>query len=765
MRHPAALRSLESVLRLLDERGHRVHLLLGRVKPDAHKALQQFADECRSLTFGSLPGPGSPGWSRQAIGWDVLARRLRVDADYLRYLEPAYADAPALRARAAANAHPLVRRTAGVAGAAGPRGPRLVRWMIEHVERCLEPPPHVERSLLDFEPDVVVVTHLARDSIQADYVRAAKRLGIHTVYPVFSWDNLTNKGLVHELPELVLVWNELQADEAVELQGIPRSQVRVLGAWSYDHWFDWQPSRSRAELSGELGLAADRPLVLYVCSSGFVARDEVAFVRRWLAALRRSGGPTAEAGVVIRPHPRNAGQWAGVSLDDPRATVWPQLGEEPLEVASRRNYFDSIYHAAAVVGINTSAQIESAIVGRPVHTILADEFKETQQGTLHFQYLRAEDFGHLYVGRTLEEHVQQLEESLRGRPDDGRNERFLRRFIRPIGLDVAASPLYADVVEQLAGHDSRPDAGPALAPLVRRAVSPVAAAAVRRSARRRQQSPAPPDALKGTLRRIRRETKSAVLVSPWLGAETGELLRWIPFLRWCQTATLGLRDRLVVVARGSSLAWYEGVGSRRLAAEEVLPLAELGALQESFPDVGVDARDRLERDLGVEGALFLVPRIADADRLRLGPDSSEARLEFEALSIPPLPLGLSLPEEFVAVRDDGRGAEIVSALAERTAAVRMEGRGGAERAAVLGRARGFVGPFGVDACLSLLLGRPAVVLGDGGSDPDDLRIAAAHLDRRPFGGLRLLEATGPAEDAADQALRLVEGSVGALAAV
>ncbi len=129
---------------------------------------------------------------------------------------------------------------------------------LEHAERSVEPPPHVVQFLQDFDPDVVVVTHLARDSVQADYVRAAKRLGIHTAYPVFSWDNLTNKGLVHELPEVVLVWNESQAKEAVELQDIPRERVRVLGAWSYDHWFDWSRS-SLAARSSAPGRPARRP--------------------------------------------------------------------------------------------------------------------------------------------------------------------------------------------------------------------------------------------------------------------------------------------------------------------------------------------------------------------------------------------------------------------------------------------------------------------------------------------------------------------------
>jgi hypothetical protein len=764
MRHPAALRSLGSVLRMLDERGHHVHLVFDRVKPEAHRVLQQFADECRTLTFGSLPGRGSPGWRREAIGWDVLARRLRVDADYLRYLEPSYAEAPALRARAASKAHPLVRRTARIAGVTGAAGVRGLRGLLEQFERCLEPPPHVDRFLAEVAPDVVVVTHLARDSVQADYVRAAKRLGIHTAYPVFSWDNLTNKGLVHELPEIVMVWNELQAVEAVELQSIPREQVRVLGAWSYDHWFEWQPSRSRADFSAEVGLRADRPLILYVCSSGFVARDEVAFVRRWLAALRGSGGLLAEAGVLVRPHPRNAGQWAGVSLDDPQATVWPRLGEEPLEVVSRQNYFDSIHHAAAVVGINTSAQIESAIVGRPVHTILAEEFRETQQGTLHFQYLQAEGFGHLHVGRTMSEHLEQLEESLRGRPDDGRNERFLRRFVRPLGLDVPASPLYVEALEDLARSSCRPERGPLLAPVVRRVLAPLAQTASRRAERRRRDARAgEADELRDSLRRIRRRPDAPVLAGPWLGEELGELLLWIPLLRWAQTSTLGLRDRLVVVARSSSLEWYEGIGARRLAVEDLLSRAHLADATDSFPELATGIREPLARAAGLEQEEHLGPRLAERNRSRLVPPPDVPTQQRTPLEFAPLvepgspPPHLELPERFVAVARGASDAEVIAALARRVTVVDLDGLDRSAQAAVLARARGFVGGFGVEVCLALLLGRPAVVVADDVAT-EEMRIASRFLNRRPFGPLHLAEA-GPADAAAERAVGLLATSV------
>ena len=48
-----------------------------------------------------------------------------------------------------------------------------------------------------------------------------------------------------------------------------------------------------------------------------------------------------------------------------------------------------------------------------MHTVLAPEFQENQEGTLHFHYLRTVGGGMLRTGRTLEEHHAQLAASLR----------------------------------------------------------------------------------------------------------------------------------------------------------------------------------------------------------------------------------------------------------------------------------------------------------------------------------------------------------------
>ncbi|MEO2004856.1 MAG: hypothetical protein ABGY41_12240 [Candidatus Poribacteria bacterium] len=112
-----------------------------------------------------------------------------------------------------------------------------------------------------------------------------------------------------------------------------------------------------------------------------------------------------------------------------------------------------MYHAAGVVGINTTALIEAAILGRTVHTILATEFATRQTGTLHFRYLLPDNGGFLQVATTLDQHLDQLTHTLR-HPDRrvDATDQFVNGFLRPHGRERAATPLLVDAIERLAAR-------------------------------------------------------------------------------------------------------------------------------------------------------------------------------------------------------------------------------------------------------------------------------------------------------------------------
>jgi hypothetical protein len=111
----------------------------------------------------------------------------------------------------------------------------------------------------------------------------------------------------------------------------------------------------------------------------------------------------------------------------------------------------SLLMSDAVVGINTTAMIEAAIIGRPVLTIRDDEFVHSQAETLHFGYLPIDAGGCAHVATTLDMHVAQLERVLRD-PAESLNvaSRFVRRFIRPLGENDAATNHVCDVIARVA---------------------------------------------------------------------------------------------------------------------------------------------------------------------------------------------------------------------------------------------------------------------------------------------------------------------------
>jgi hypothetical protein len=298
MRHSGYVRNFESTLRMLCERGHVVHLgFQGRTKYDqldpTHIA-QQLADRYPTFTYGEAPIRND--------GWGLLGRDLRLGRDYLRYLRPEYRGAPKLRARATRDAPPWVVRRAERGLLATSAGRAVLSSSLLTMNSAIPRDPAIDRFVRESKADLLIVTPLIEPgSPQVDYVTSARAHGIPTALCVASWDNLTNKGLIHEAVDLVAVWNDAMKDEAVRFHGVAPERVAVTGAAAFDHWFDWRPSTTREAFCARVGLRADRPYLLYLCSSRFVAPDEVPFVRRWVEELRRSTGTGARGWCLVRP--------------------------------------------------------------------------------------------------------------------------------------------------------------------------------------------------------------------------------------------------------------------------------------------------------------------------------------------------------------------------------------------------------------------------------------------------------------------------------
>ncbi|MBA3271468.1 MAG: hypothetical protein H0T71_13245 [Acidobacteria bacterium] len=607
-RHFGYLRNYESVIAALASRGHTLHLAADRDEAIGGRDLvQRLAKQ--------HPDQITVGWTpdREGDDWLWLATKFRLAQDFLRYLDPIYDNATHLRRRAEERTPTAVLGLIRVLGIGTGVGRRVMAGTLDILERAVPRHPALDTFIRDQAPDVVLITPLVDlGSPQLDHLKSARAQGLRTVLCVGSWDHLSSKSLIRIPPDRVTVWNDTQRAEAVDLHHLSAERVVVTGAQCFDHWFGRQPSRSREEFCRELGLPVDRAFILWLASSLFRgSKPEAELVEEWIRRLRGSADPQLRSlAVVVRPHPARLDEWRHVDLSLFDDVV--RRGGNPIEEGAKNDYFDSMSHAAAVVGLNTSAMLEAGIVGRPVLSIVLDDYKRNQEGTLHWRYLQEVGGGLLHVAHGFDEHFVQLKAAINDpHAAADRSRKFVEAFIRPFGLDVAATPRFVQAIEALAAVPApRPHrAGvatffgrPLLLPLI--GLRKLRAGTIRRGKQWRRARKRLTEQSRRTLRtglkqlvlkRVRTEepklilpkperlrlraqsmfdkveevedTKEAlmrlsrssrpILVGPWL-TETGfELLYWIPFLHWAKTFGNLRDDRLVVVSRGNTTSWYQ----------------------------------------------------------------------------------------------------------------------------------------------------------------------------------------------------------------
>ena len=448
-------------IRALVGRGHTVTLA---VQERHDTRVEELAADLVSDSFSLRPGP-----TVRTDPWAETAPLLRSLADCLHYQQPRLHGAQKLQARTIDKLREELRlrvddrHAAEVLRQLPQEQIDRLRAILELAEQHLPTDRLYDDFLREERPDVLLLSPVVHfGSAQADLVASAKRLRIPVGMLLFSWDNLSTKGRLHRTPDWMFVWNERQRAEAAALHGFPEDRVVVVGAPRFDSFFSLRQLMTPEQFLAPLGLDPSAPTLLYVCSSPFVSAGELAFVHKWLRALRAAPGKARAANVIVRPHPDIAllgpdvpveqfrwpaarGMQGLVSrpFDDPRAVV--------LRTSDRamQGLHECIVHSAAVVGLNTSAELEAAIVGRPVYTVLAgDADADGQSGTLHFHYLLEREGGFVRAANGLDAHIDQLDAELAAPSDPAAIRRFVGDFLRPHGIDRPVSSLLAEQLER-----------------------------------------------------------------------------------------------------------------------------------------------------------------------------------------------------------------------------------------------------------------------------------------------------------------------------
>jgi hypothetical protein len=449
--HVGYLRNLERTMLVLVARGFDVHVAYGK----EHEWLQAGDYDDKLLSKIELHSMGA----EPELPADPIAF-LRLFRDTMFFARREFRDAHFLRKRflETKTVKKLVTPKMLSALEALPASDRLlIDDLLAQIDAS-HPASRVATQLVEtIEPEVIVVSpYLVLFSREVEFAKVAREKGIRLVYAAASWDNLTTKSVIKVQPDLVAVWNEAMADEAATLHRVDRKRIRVTGAPVFDSWFDRRQAWDRQSFLDAAGFDADRPILLYVCSSSAIGGNELDVVDRWVNAVRSCPDPLiSDANILVRPHPVAIELWQERINQQANCgtrsafRIFPTAAAYPTKEGQRAEFFNSIHHASAVVGLNTSAMIEAAILDTPVLTFKGHESEQSQIGNLHFRHLLGS--GCVHVADELKDHLAGLATALR-QPEKASAARkaFVRRFVRPMGLDQAPSAILAELIARQA---------------------------------------------------------------------------------------------------------------------------------------------------------------------------------------------------------------------------------------------------------------------------------------------------------------------------
>lgn len=441
---PSHIRHYDNVVETLKQRGHKVRVACTLENRRLYRK-RNIDHDHRNVTANVVFTAMDP--------WSDLAYILRCGRDFIHYLRPEYDQSKVLRGRIRNMLHfglpenflELGKVIEDFAESLPRKNLEKFYELLGLLDQVLPDSSRIEKYLRKINPDLFLITPLIFTQYgQFEMVKCAQKLGIPVGYMVFSWDNITTKGVIQQNPDAIFMWNEVQWQELSRFYNFDPKKMYLCGAPRFDYFFEKKPSLSREEYCKSIGLDSSKNYILYLCSSNLVSETENEFVQQWLESIDRSlDRNVQDCNVLIRPHPKFRKQWETFTPSVKRQVVV----RSSENMNNDQGLFNALYYCSAVVGLNTSAQLEAAVLRKPVLTIYVSEFIDGQQGTLHFHYLLEKNGGFVRKSESFEEHIDQLAEVLSEKYDLSKIDKFVEMFIRPKGRDKSAAVATAEAIE------------------------------------------------------------------------------------------------------------------------------------------------------------------------------------------------------------------------------------------------------------------------------------------------------------------------------
>jgi len=299
----------------------------------------------------------------------------------------------------------------------------FLRKMYMAFENVLFPAHDFDAVLKKYNPSLVVTGTPGFNLHDVHALRAARRLGIPTATAMLSWDNLTSKGYMNGIPDYLLVWSQLMANEAVAYHDFPRNRIFETGAAQFDSYYQANMVHDSQSWRLQNNVPANAFLMMYGTINPGICGHELEILKIIISKMRslRLDRPCF---LWVRLHPQVVnGAWEN-SLEPFKLLESNDVHVEVPPVIDSKLHWDlpkeDLTHlknliASSDVLITTSStlSIDAACVDTPIINVFFDGVvKDSTQSVARFKkythYANILSTGGVFEADTPDQFVQGL---------------------------------------------------------------------------------------------------------------------------------------------------------------------------------------------------------------------------------------------------------------------------------------------------------------------------------------------------------------------
>ena len=239
----------------------------------------------------------------------------------------------------------------------------------------------LERKILKIKPDLIIFPTQSQSKADYDLVKICKENKIKSFFLIDNWDNLSDKSIIIDKPDVIGVWRKQTKKHAVDIQKFRRNQVYPIGTPRFEVYFQQRFKKVKNLFNFKYILFLGTALEF----------DEYKIVNK-ISQILKNNEEFKKIKLVYRPHPWrmskheiNFSNLDNVILDPQIADIYFKKKID-LSFQPNLNYYPSlIKNSEFVIGGLTSMIIESMIMYKKyLITALPEKKFNNQYNSSHY---------------------------------------------------------------------------------------------------------------------------------------------------------------------------------------------------------------------------------------------------------------------------------------------------------------------------------------------------------------------------------------------